>query len=141
MKQEEEPVDSAARDGESESVVQVTDDVSLTVPDDASDAEAAAIVAAVGAHLTDRQRAVAAAQSSSEPPAADRWKLKGRLRSTGKRRLPGRSSAARSGRPRPVRSTDAHCGFDRRVRRPLYSVMMAASSSRSNSSPEYVSGK
>jgi hypothetical protein len=52
----------------------------LAVPARATDEEAAAIAAAIGAHLRDR----AAAEPDSEP-LVDRWKLAGRI---GKRRLP-----------------------------------------------------
>jgi hypothetical protein len=91
LKQEEgaESDDDSSADGEGAgTVVDVTDDVAVTVPDDATDAEAAAIVAAVGAHLNDRQRAAAAAQTETETPEADRWKLRGRLGAVGKRRHP-----------------------------------------------------
>jgi hypothetical protein len=56
--------------------------MNLSVPDDADDAEAAAIAAAVGAHLTDRDRAaaVAAAASGDEETWQGReWAFAGRI--------------------------------------------------------------
>ena len=56
--------------------------MNLTVPDDADDAEAAAIAAAVGAHLTDRDRAAAAAAAASDDEESwwDRkWAFAGRI--------------------------------------------------------------
>ncbi|MFC6835871.1 hypothetical protein [Halomarina ordinaria] len=49
--------------------------VSVSIPADASDEEAAALVCAVQAHLADR-RAAAARESTPETP--DRWSLAGR---------------------------------------------------------------
>ena len=58
-------------------------DVAIDIPDDASDPEAAAIVAAVGAHLTDRDRAAAAAAAESEPTwEGKRWTFAGRVEAT-----------------------------------------------------------
>jgi hypothetical protein len=56
--------------------------MNLTVPDDADDAEAAAIAAAVGAHLTDRDRAAAAAAAASgdeETWRGREWAFAGRI--------------------------------------------------------------
>jgi len=56
--------------------------MNLTVPDDADDAEAAAIAAAVGAHLTDRDRAAAAAAAASDDEESWRdrkWAFAGRI--------------------------------------------------------------
>ena len=59
------------------------EDVSIDLPDDASTQEAAAIVAAVGAHLTDRDRAAAAAAAESEPTwEGKRWRFAGRMEAT-----------------------------------------------------------
>ena len=64
------------------------EDLSLSIPADASPAEAAAITAAVSAHVTDRQRAAAATTQRSTVEYVDEWTLAGRLASVGKRRLP-----------------------------------------------------
>ena len=56
--------------------------MNLRVPDDADDAEAAAIAAAVGAHLTDRDRAAAAAAAASgdeETWQGHEWAFAGRI--------------------------------------------------------------
>ncbi|NGM67587.1 hypothetical protein G6M89_00955 [Natronolimnobius sp. AArcel1] len=56
-------------------------EVDITLPDDADEAEAAAIVAAVGAHLHDQALAVAAAaQSEEESWDGKRWAFSGRVR-------------------------------------------------------------
>jgi hypothetical protein len=67
-----------------------TPDIEVSIPDDATEAEAAAISAAVSAHITDRQRAAAAAAAaaSSAVEHVDDWKLAGRLERFGKRRRP-----------------------------------------------------
>jgi hypothetical protein len=62
-------------------------ELSLAVPDDATADEAAAIATVVGAHLTDQQRAAAAAVSDSVE-LANAWTLSGKLKAQGKRRLP-----------------------------------------------------
>ncbi|WP_434530726.1 hypothetical protein ACODNH_18135 [Haloarcula sp. NS06] len=64
------------------------DDLSLSIPADASQAEAAAITAAISAHLTDRQRAAKASSQRSTVEYVDEWTLAGRLASVGKRRPP-----------------------------------------------------
>jgi hypothetical protein len=53
----------------------------LDVPDDADDVEAAAIAAAVGAHVTDRARAAAAAATGEdeEPWQGRKWSFAGRI--------------------------------------------------------------
>jgi hypothetical protein len=52
----------------------------LSVPADASGDEAAALAAAIGAHLTDRQRAAAAAAAAADRRRpVDRWRLANRL--------------------------------------------------------------
>jgi hypothetical protein len=56
--------------------------MNLIVPDDADDAEAAAIAAAVGAHLGDRDRAAAAAAAESgdeETWRGREWAFAGRI--------------------------------------------------------------
>ena len=63
--------------------------VTVSVPSDATEAEAAAISAAVSAHITDRQRAAAATVAASESPDyVDEWTLAGRLARFGKERRP-----------------------------------------------------
>jgi hypothetical protein len=70
--------------------VRLREDATLSLPADATPEEAAAIAAAIGAHLEDRRRAAAAAAAASddEPERADPWTLAGRLRAQGKRRWP-----------------------------------------------------
>jgi hypothetical protein len=54
----------------------------LDVPEDATPEEAAAIASALGAHLTDRERA--AATKSTEPTWQDRqWQFAARVETTG----------------------------------------------------------
>ncbi|GCF12226.1 hypothetical protein Harman_01610 [Haloarcula mannanilytica] len=65
-----------------------SDDLSLSIPADASQAEAAAIAAAVSAYVTDHQRAAVAAQQRNSVEYVDEWTLAGRLASVGKRHLP-----------------------------------------------------
>ncbi|WP_135820815.1 hypothetical protein [Halostella litorea] len=58
-------------------------DVTLDVPDDASPQEAAAIAAAVGAHLRDREVAAAeAAAATEERWDGERWTFAGRVEAT-----------------------------------------------------------
>ncbi|AUG47366.1 hypothetical protein BVU17_07470 [Haloarcula taiwanensis] len=64
------------------------EDLSLSIPADASQAEAAAITAAISAHVTDRQRAAVATAQRQTVEYADEWTLAGRLASVGKRRPP-----------------------------------------------------
>ncbi|MGQ3329764.1 MULTISPECIES: hypothetical protein [Halorubrum] len=54
---------------------------SLSIPDDAGDAEAAAIAAAVAAHLRDGERAAAAAAAANDEPdwEGERWSFAGRV--------------------------------------------------------------
>lgn len=52
----------------------------LTLPDDADDSEAAAIVAAVGAHMRDQEAAAAAAAEGDEERwDGKRWSFTGRV--------------------------------------------------------------
>ena len=62
--------------------------VAVSIPDDATEAEAAAISAAVSAHITDCQRAAAAAAAAESAEYTDQWTLAGRLDRFGKRRRP-----------------------------------------------------
>ncbi|AEM57144.1 hypothetical protein HISP_07850 [Haloarcula hispanica N601] len=64
------------------------EDLSLSIPADASQAEAAAIAAAISAHLTDCRRAAKASSQRSAVEYVDEWTLAGRLASVGKRRPP-----------------------------------------------------
>lgn len=59
-------------------------DADLRIPDDASDEEAAAIAAAIGAHLRAREAAAAAAEDEEEDETwqGRRWAFAGRLRGT-----------------------------------------------------------
>ncbi|MFD1599243.1 hypothetical protein [Halobellus rarus] len=63
----------------------------LSLPDDATDEEAAAIVAAIAAHVADGERAaaaVAAAAARSEPTwEGEKWTFAGRVTATSGRRL------------------------------------------------------
>jgi hypothetical protein len=64
-------------------------DITVSIPDDATDEEAAAISAAISAHITDHQRKAAAAAAASESVEyVDQWTLTGRLSRFGKRRIP-----------------------------------------------------
>ncbi|MFC6755474.1 MULTISPECIES: hypothetical protein [Haloarcula] len=63
--------------------------LTVSIPDDATEAEAAAISVAVSAHITDRQRAAAAAAAASDSPDyVDEWTMAGRLGRFGKKRRP-----------------------------------------------------
>jgi len=76
------PEDAPA--SESSRVVEVGD-TRVSLPPDAAPDEAAAIVAAVGAHLRDREAAAAAAAAAAEAADTwdgDRWRFAGRLAST-----------------------------------------------------------
>lgn len=64
-------------------------DATVEIPDDATTAEAAAIAAVVGAHLTDRRNAAVAASTTGETAdTADEWVLAARMRARGKRHWP-----------------------------------------------------
>lgn len=59
------------------------DDVAITLPDDASESEAAAIAAAIGAHLHDREIAAVRAAADEEETWDDkRWAFSGKLAGT-----------------------------------------------------------
>ena len=70
--------------------------LAAAIPDDADDDEAAAIAAAMSAHLADRERAALADEDVSETPswAGERWRFAGRLRALG-----GRSARVTLGAP------------------------------------------
>ncbi len=56
-------------------------DPNIRIPDDATDEEAAAIAAAIGAHLRAQEAAAAAAESDREESwGGKRWSFAGRLR-------------------------------------------------------------
>ena len=62
----------------------------LSIPDDADDGEAAAIAAAIAAHVSDTERAAAAAAAvrGSEPTwDGEKWGFAGRAASTGGQRI------------------------------------------------------
>jgi len=64
---------------------------SLSIPDDADDEEAAAIVAAIAAHVADGERAAAAvaaaAAQSGDSWDGEKWAFAGRVEATSGRRL------------------------------------------------------
>lgn len=82
----EEPADS--EDPQSHTIAIPGGTGTVTLPPDASPNECAALAAAIGAHLGDRERAAAAAAASDEPDHVDQWRFASRLRSRGKRRWP-----------------------------------------------------
>ena len=62
----------------------------LSIPDDADDGEAAAIAAAIAAHVSDTERAAAAAAAETDPEPTwngEKWGFAGRVASTGGRRI------------------------------------------------------
>lgn len=63
-------------------------ELSLAIPDDANDEEAAAIAAAIGAHIRDQELAAAGGGETSDDWDGERWTFAGRLDATvpGKRR-------------------------------------------------------
>lgn len=54
----------------------------LSIPENAESEEAAAIAAAIGAHLTDRERAAAAVAEETETWSGEKWAFAGRLETT-----------------------------------------------------------
>ena len=86
----ETPEDGAGTDeAETAADAAAEGDIKVSIPDDATPAEAAAISTAVSAHITDRQRAAAAAAAASDSPDyVDEWTMAGRLARFGKRRRP-----------------------------------------------------
>lgn len=66
----------------------------LTLPPDADESEAAAIVAAVGAHLRDQEAAAAAAEDQEATWEDSRWAFTGRIES-----LQSRTVRVRNGTP------------------------------------------
>ncbi|WP_254538178.1 hypothetical protein [Halomarina litorea] len=63
-------------------------DVRLTIPDDATRGEAAALACAIGAHLNDQL--VAAAAAGGGPRQANKWSLAGRYGARSRGDLPRR---------------------------------------------------
>ncbi|EMA51205.1 hypothetical protein [Halococcus thailandensis] len=61
------------------------DELAAAIPDDADDDEAAAIAAAMSAHLADRERAALADEDETPSWAGERWRFAGRLRAIGER--------------------------------------------------------
>ena len=66
---------------EPESVEDALEGVSLSIPETASEEEAAAIAAAIGAHMRDLELAAAAAAADEETWDGKRWSFAGRLKS------------------------------------------------------------
>ena len=66
---------------ESETVEDVLEGVSLSIPETATEEEAAAIAATIGAHLRDLELAAAAAAADVETWDGKRWSFAGRLES------------------------------------------------------------
>ncbi|WP_058366882.1 hypothetical protein [Haloparvum sedimenti] len=83
------PNGTGTREGEAApDAAPAIDPAALAIPDDADEGEAAAIVAAVAAHLRDREAAAAAAaaaEGTEETWDGDRWTFAGRLESTSRR--------------------------------------------------------
>ncbi|WP_244605554.1 acc operon protein [Halorussus marinus] len=77
----EDPAEESGDDGRAPTDEAAALDGALTVPDDATDEEAAAIAAAIGAHLRAREAAAAAADADEESWEGKRWSFAGRLRS------------------------------------------------------------
>ncbi|UPW00671.1 acc operon protein [Halorussus gelatinilyticus] len=74
---DEESADASDADATSDPLA----DADLRIPDDATDEEAAAIAAAIGAHLRSQEVAAAAAESDDEATwHGKRWSFAGRLR-------------------------------------------------------------
>ena len=101
--EEREEADSDAEDAEDREnsedaeAVEATalDGADLLIPDDATDGEAAAIAAAIGAHIRAQEIAAAAAQSDDEETwDGKRWAFAGRLRG-----LQGRAGRVPRGTP------------------------------------------
>lgn len=72
--------DHSAGDETAAPAASVPEDVALTIPDDASTEEAAAIAAAVGAHLRDLE--LASAEGAEPTWDGKRWRFAGRIRTT-----------------------------------------------------------
>ncbi|WP_256531111.1 hypothetical protein [Halovivax cerinus] len=84
----------ADRTAGTDAEISLDGDVSLSIPPSATPSETAAIVAAIGAHLRDREAAAAAAESSDTTWDGQRWAFAGR---TGA--LQGRSTRVPSAAP------------------------------------------
>ncbi|WP_256684432.1 acc operon protein [Halococcus qingdaonensis] len=61
------------------------DEIAAALPDDAAADEAAAIAAAMSAHLADRERAALADEDETPSWTGERWRFAGRLRALGGR--------------------------------------------------------
>ncbi|WP_323675841.1 acc operon protein [Halorubellus sp. PRR65] len=85
----EHSADDSAADADLEAVLSA-----LSIPADADDAEAAAIAAAVGAHLTDLERAAAAGGGDEASWTDRKWSYAGRLAG-----VQGRSARVPDGAP------------------------------------------
>ncbi|EMA39413.1 hypothetical protein C448_15189 [Halococcus morrhuae DSM 1307] len=70
------------------------DELAAAIPDDAADDEAAAIAAAMSAHLADRERAALDGADETPSWAGERWGFAGRLHALG-----GRSARVTLGAP------------------------------------------
>jgi uncharacterized membrane protein len=93
--EEREASDEAVEDAGSGDDSRVLGDADLRVPDDATDEEAAAIAAAIGAHLRAQAAAAAAAEDDEEASwDGKRWTFGGRLRG-----LQGRAGRVPTGAP------------------------------------------
>ena len=94
----DDPDDAESAEGESEDGAAPASDAASRVdlPDDADPEEAAAILAAVSAHLRDREAAAAAAAAASSSPTWDgeRWTFAGRVE-----RFPGGDGRVPDGAP------------------------------------------
>ena len=66
---------------ESEPIENVFEGVSISIPETASEEEAAAIAAAIGAHVRDLELAAAAAATDEKTWDGKRWSFAGRLKS------------------------------------------------------------
>lgn len=73
---------AASGDDGGEAVAALPEDAELAIPDDAGREEAAAIAAAVGAHLRDLEAAAAAAAAAGDEETWEgkRWAFAGRMR-------------------------------------------------------------
>ncbi|MFC7028036.1 hypothetical protein ACFQH8_12185 [Halomicroarcula sp. GCM10025710] len=63
-------------------------ELAVSIPADANPSQVAAITSAVGAHVSDRQRAAVAAAAADDVDYTDQWTLAARLDRFGKRHRP-----------------------------------------------------
>jgi hypothetical protein len=84
LEQQPESDDTAATDDETDPTIVEIGDARIELPPTADDEEAAAIVTAIGAHLSDQERLAAAAAIAAAAGgrdwSGDRWSFAGRLR-------------------------------------------------------------